>query len=82
MGGRKSVRGVNIEDVYQTRLTTDEKKHVQSTLAKIKRLLMYSRQYTDETFCYSTNGSIIAAALTDYCTRLETFLQEHGDTRQ
>ena len=78
MSGRKSVRGVSIDKVYQTRLTADEKQHIQSTLVRIKRLLTYSRQYSDKSFCYSANGAIIADALTDYQKKLEKFLNRKG----
>lgn len=78
VSGRKSVRGVSIDNVYQTRLTADEKKHIQSTLVRIKRMLTYSRQYANKSFCYSTNGAIIADALTDYQKKLEKFLVRRG----
>lgn len=76
---RKSVRGTNIESVYQTRLTMEEKKIIQSSLLDIKKLLMYSRKYADTKFAYGTNGAIIAASLVDYKEKLETFLKDRGD---
>ncbi len=76
---RKPVHGTNNDNVYQIRLTSEEKEQIKAILLEIKSLLPKTRKFVDKDFCYSANGSIITAALKTYCDTIETYLEEHGE---
>ena len=76
---RKPVYSTNADDVYQTRLTSEEKEQIKATLLEIKSLLPKTRKFVDKDFCYSVNGAIITAALKMYCETIKTYLEEHGE---
>lgn len=76
---RKPVQGTSIDNVYMVRITSDEKKMATIELSEIKKLLPRTRKYMDKDFCYSTNGSIIAASLKMFHRELITYLEEYGE---